>query len=46
VLRALIAVAVVLGLAALVTGALRPLPAGDRPPAELDRPSRSRSESE
>jgi fucose permease len=46
VLRALIAVAVVLGLAALVTGALRPLPAGGELPADLDHRSRSRSESE
>jgi predicted MFS family arabinose efflux permease len=34
VLRALIAVAVVLGLAALITGSLRPLPAGDQSPAD------------
>ena len=37
VLRALIAVAVVLGLAALVTGSLRPLPAGTQSPTHPER---------
>jgi MFS family permease len=37
VLRALIAVAVVLGLAALLTGSLRPIPAGTQPPTHPER---------